>query len=49
MDGPAVTILRAIAADLDVDRRDLALTLLAAPVCLLGLWAGLVLLIAVGG
>jgi len=44
-----VTALRRALAEWDATPRDLALTLLAAPVCLLGLWAGLVLLIAVGG
>ena len=42
-------LLRAIAADLDVDARDVALSLLAAPFLLVGFWIGLALLLAIGG
>jgi len=46
---PVTAILRAIAADLDVDARDVALSLLAAPFLLVALWAFCAWLFAIGG
>lgn len=42
-----MTALRRLAIVLDVDVRDLVFALLAAPLVLVGLWAGVALLFAV--